>query len=634
MSVSVDFSKRFVLRDEAPYLRNLAALWTADPGLAAAVERVPDGEMYTVEPAKDGNLTVAVEAGEGRRIYLHSRYRPVEEGAKLVESVDVEQKFVYFIHGLGLGYHVNRLLDRASSEAVAVVFEPDLRLLKTTLWHRDLSEGISKHRLLLVAGGDKAALFNRLNSKLALMSSGFEAIRHAASVQLHADFHAETSRWADEFSAFAKTSINTLVINGRRTAENIAQNVGWYAATGGVDRLKDRYKGKPAVVVSAGPSLRKNKHLLKGLEDKAVIVAVQTTLQPLLEMGVEPHFVTSLDYHEISGRFFEKLPKVLRTELVAEPKATPVVLGMHPGPVTVLGNDYAERLLKEMGLRKGTLRGGATVAHLAFYVAEHLGCDPVIFLGQDLGFSDGLCYTPGTSYDDVWRPELSRFCTVEMKQWEHIVRERHILRRVEDLEGRPTYTEERLYTYLQQFERDFLQTTTKVIDATEGGVRKRGSEVMTFAAAIDKYCQQGGIERLSDHPGTDWSKADACRDSLQKRKGEAAEIEEIADKTLPLLQGIADSLDDQHKVNRLIAKVDELRARMNELADCYELLVHLTQSTELQRFHRDRAIAASRAKGTDRQRRQVLRDIENVKAIRSAAGEFQKMIDTVIGGLR
>ena len=192
----------------------------------------------------------------------------------------------------------------------------------------------------------------------------------------------------------------------------------------------------------------------------------------------------------------------------SEPKAARVVLGLHPGPVTILGNEYAERLLKEVRVGKGALRSGATVAHLAFYLAEHLGCDPVIFLGQDLGFSDGLCYAPGTSYEDVWRPELSRFCTVEMKQWEQIVRERHILRRVEDVEGRPTYTEERLYTYLQQFERDFLSTSTKVIDATEGGVRKRGSEVMTFAEAIEKYCRRADVERfaiarvnLADHPG-------------------------------------------------------------------------------------------------------------------------------------
>ena len=73
-----------------------------------------------------------------------------------------------------------------------------------------------------------------------------------------------------------------------------------------------------------------------------------------------------------------------------------------------------------MRINKARLPGGSTVAHLAYYLAEHLGCDPIIFVGQDLGFTDGLYYLPGTSYEDVWRPELGRFCTMEMKNWEQL----------------------------------------------------------------------------------------------------------------------------------------------------------------------------------------------------------------------
>src|SRR5207237_4121377 len=136
---------------------------------------------------------------------------------------------------------------------------------------------------------------------------------------------------------------------------------------------------------------------------------------------------------------FEKLPKSLHTELVAEPKATNAIFDLNPGPLSLLGNEYAENLLAEMKLDKTRLPSGATVAHLAYYLAEHLGCDPIIFVGQALGFGDGLCYAPGTSYEDVWRPELSEFCTVETKQWEQIVRDRKIFRQIPDQQGRPMY---------------------------------------------------------------------------------------------------------------------------------------------------------------------------------------------------
>ena len=111
-------------------------------------------------------------------------------------------------------------------------------------------------------------------------------------------------------------------------------------------------------------------------------------------------------------------------------------------------------------------------------------------MAQSLGFSDGLFYTPGTSYEDVWAPELSHFCTTEMKQWEQVVRERFVLRKIPDWQGRPMYTEERMFTYLQQFERDFSTSKAKIIDATEGGAAKLGTTVMSLAEAISQFCQQ------------------------------------------------------------------------------------------------------------------------------------------------
>src|SRR5690606_37456288 len=205
--------------------------------------------------------------------------------------------------------------------------------------------------------------------------------------QLNPAYFEQSRAWVKELTAFASTSINTLVINGKRTAENIARNLDWYLKTPSLDRLKDQYAGKPAIIVSAGPSLRKNKHLLTDARGRAVIVAVQTMLQPLLEMGVEPNFVTSLDYHDICTRFFEKLPPSLSTHLVAEPKASPAIFSLFPGAVSLLGNDFADGLLRELNLQKARLRSGSTVAHLAFSLAEHLGCDPIIMVGQDLGFS-------------------------------------------------------------------------------------------------------------------------------------------------------------------------------------------------------------------------------------------------------
>ena len=86
-----DPSRRFVLAPDARLLKNLAALWAADPMLAAELEALHPlhpHPSYPVEPSKAGPPTVAVtpqcEDGKpakktgARPIYLHSRHQPLE----------------------------------------------------------------------------------------------------------------------------------------------------------------------------------------------------------------------------------------------------------------------------------------------------------------------------------------------------------------------------------------------------------------------------------------------------------------------------------------------------------------------------------------------------------------------------
>jgi hypothetical protein len=633
MISAADPSQRFILPSDAPLLSNLAALWATEPKLAEAVESSLEGEGYVLEPSKSGLPTVRVQAGDGRSAYLHSRYEPVKEAERLIESIAIDKKTTFYVLGFGLGYHLELLFEKASDEAIFCIFEPDIRVIRAALESRDMSEMIGSHRLLWFWEPDKSIFFRRLTPQTALISVGAETVEHAASVQLNDPFYKQVRVWLGEFASFCRTNMNTLLFNSEQTARNIAKNIGWYAAAAGINRLAQTYRGSPAVIVSAGPSLRKNKHLLKNLDENAVLIAVQTTLQPLLEMGCQPHFVTSLDYHEICSRFFEKLPSKIRTELVAEPKATPRVLEMMTGPVSILGNDFAEALVREMKISKGSLTSGATVAHLAFYLAEHLGCDPIIFIGQDLGFSDGLCYTPGTSYEDVWRPELGRFCSVEMKQWEQIVRDRPILRKIPDYQGRPMYTEERHFTYLLQFERDFGKCKSKVIDATEGGAMKRGAAVMKFADAIAEFCQKPLPKVDIENPELRWDLLEDCRNSVLLRKAEAEEIERISRQTLPLLEEIRGDLQDQKRVNRLIAKIDELRAKMHTFGRTYDQVMQFTQQTELKRFERDRLLKASRLEGFERQKWQLDRDMENVAAVGVAARLFIENMDEIAADL-
>jgi len=59
--------------------------------------------------------------------------------------------------------------------------------------------------------------------------------------------------------------------------------------------LVGKFKGIPGILVSAGPSLEKNIHLLKGLEDKCVIMAAGTAVRIMEDFGLAPHFMVGID---------------------------------------------------------------------------------------------------------------------------------------------------------------------------------------------------------------------------------------------------------------------------------------------------------------------------------------------------
>src|SRR5437762_3080304 len=256
MSTTSDPSLRFVLPDDSPFLANLAALWAHEPKLAAAIEALDATPSYRVEPSKSGQPTLAMPTDEGKSIHLHSRYQPLDDAKRLIDPLPLDTCIAFHVHGFGLGYHIEHLFERASSEATICVIEGDLLLLRTAFELRDFSKLIRSNRVIFFWHLDKAALFTRLMSQSATIAMGFEKVEHPPSLQLAHEFHRQMLTWCDEFKAFAKTNISTLVMNGRRTAENVTRNLAWYVACPSLSRLKDAYKGKPAVIVSAGPSLR------------------------------------------------------------------------------------------------------------------------------------------------------------------------------------------------------------------------------------------------------------------------------------------------------------------------------------------------------------------------------------------
>lgn len=618
------------------YVENLAALYVSDPQLAADVDALPFSQTPPLETARDGGLTVRLTADDGRPIYAHSRYRPTDEARQIVESqykrkiggrnaeeaepessdAAEEEELAnpcFLIAGLGLGHHLAEL-ERRFSRPLMIVAEDDLALLKAALCVADLAAPLREKRMTFLTAADKALVHRKLRAAITHLVLGMKFITLPHTARVHAAFHTQIRVLMRDFMAFCRIQMFSLLRHARITCQNVAFNLPKYIRRPGVEVLTGRAQGYPAIIVAAGPSLARNIDQLGPLRDRVVLIAVQTVLKTLQARGIEPHFVTSLDYHELSAQFFHGITDFGDTILVAEPKANWRVLDAYGGRTHVLHSAFADDLLRDAAPARGALRAGSTVAHLAFYLAEHLGCDPIIFVGQDLSFSEGLYYPPGMQIEQVWQPELGRFNTIEMKQWERIVRQRAGLRTVKDVHGRDTYTDEQLFTYAEQFASDFLASDSRIIQASEGGLPLAGTEVMPLREAAARYCARP-LPRGLFAGGTDTASGDAkpavCA-ALETRLKEVRQVRQIAVETAELLGRLVKLVERPAEFNRLIARVDELRSRMQRSDSTYNLVVQVAQLAELRRIQADRAIHDEDVETPATARRRLRRDREYV----------------------
>lgn len=619
------------------FLHNMRALWRHDPALALHVDAVEDEDRLPLEPARCGAWTAKASTSAGPT-YLHSRHDPETEAERFASSVEIEGKYCVVVSGMGLGYHLRALFARLRGDALLICCEPSMPLVATALCCVDLTDLLTSGRFLILSDHDKARLHERLKPHGALIMLGTQFVRHAPSVKLDEAGHAAITQIITEYVTFQRMTLMTLVTNSRITCKNVAMNLATYVSTPPIDLLRNRFAGDPAIVISAGPSLGRNIGQLREWKGRAVLCAVQTVLQPLARRGIVPDFATSLDYHEMSRKFFEGVDFLDQVHLVAEPKATWHVVDGYPGPLSLLENGWAKLLVgEELGARGG-LPAGATVAHLAFYLAVYMGCDPIIFVGQDLAYTGHVHYVPGVEIHRQWRGELNRFNTMEQKEWDRIARNRSILLKVPGNDGTELFTDELLFTYLEQFEKDIAAVPARVINATEGGARIRGTEVMSLHEALERFGRAPiDPSRFAYRKSTCWrdpSRAAAAVTELEKRLQELEEAVRVCDELLDLLDELAGLTGDPPRFNRRLVRVDELRAAVHQESRPYQIVNGVAQLSELRRFSADRRISAAGDEPVERAKSQIARDKDFIGGVRSGALDVKPLLADALERLR
>lgn len=611
--------------------RNLAALARNDPAMARRIEQAsPAALQWTASRA--GPLTATLDHA-GRSLALASRYDPIAEARQLIAHIDHARHAGLIMLGLGLGYHIGLAAADMGDYGVMVIHEPDVTLIRAVLERVDASGWLGRPNVILADDTiDRPELTRRIDRFASTLTLGTVLVEHPPSRTRCGDKLAAFGTLMTEIIAYCRTNVATALVNASRTCANLAANVHRYAAGATTDELFGLASGYPAVCVGAGPSLVRNVDLLAdpAIRRRVIVIAVQTTLKPLLDRGIRPDFVTALDYSAICRRFYEGLPPLPDVTLVAEPKCNPVILDEFPGAIRLLKNEFCDTMLGPLARPRRAIPTGATVAHLSFYLAQHLGCDPILFIGQDLGFSDGLYYAPGTAIHEVWRPELGPFNSVEAMEFTRIMRHRRHLSRHTDIHGRPIYSDEQMVTYLKQFERDFSQASQRIIDCTEGGMPKAHATSMPLAEALRMVATRATPPIPIPVHANEPARLSQLRSHLRQRLDDVHLIRRLTRETIPILKGMLEHQQNPAKFNDHFRKLKRNQERVEALADAFALVCQINTIGAFHRARHDRAIHHAETDAAKKQARQIERDLKNLDWTVQACDEVVRILEDAV----
>ena len=260
--------------------------------------------------------------------------------------------------------------------------------------------------------------------------------------------------------------------------ENHIKNIEHIFSSKDLGELTNKFIGQPAFIISAGPSLEKNIRELKNIQNRGIIIAVDTIVERLLSEGIIPDFMTTIERLPIVYEYFYKdknIPK--ETTLVGPSVLDERIFSEFPGnhiiPIRSETGE-GEWLRQRLALSPAAnMPMGLSCAHVAFGLGVKLGCSPIVLVGQDLAYGENSkSHVKGTEYDNSGKvPE-----------------------KVEELldgyYGRKVKSTKIWLQFKMWFESLIQKASLDVINATEGGVHIYGTKRESLKDVITAYCKE------------------------------------------------------------------------------------------------------------------------------------------------
>ncbi|MBA3957525.1 MAG: motility associated factor glycosyltransferase family protein [Parachlamydiaceae bacterium] len=451
--------------DETQFHDNIAK-WSKKYPKAAIFVPYADCSPLLFCNTKAGELNLKVVGPSSTQFY-HSNENVSKSAQEWFSTLDLSNTLVLYVFGVGLGYVYDAAKEwlKGDFHRSLVFLENDLAVI-----HR-LFETERAHDILFDPQVQLHYFDNLKDKKEELAELYWTSITtqiQIVALPYYAETKTELFEQLQHKLAHDATTRHALLDEylqyGIVFYRNFYHNMLMLDQSAIGDTMEGKFKGIPAIICGAGPSLSKQLPLLKTLTDRALIFAGGSSLNALNSFGIQPHLGAGIDPNaeqlkRIQDNCAFELPFLFRTRL--EQRACRAVRGPHIYISGSGGYDTSDWYEEKLGIEGKGLEEGFNVVNFCMEVARLWGCNPIIFVGMDLAFTNMQTYAQGVISDNaITTNELLNSTDLEEKAFPK-----------PDIYGNPVYT---LWKWIaeSQWIGEFAENNPKLslINATEGGI--------------------------------------------------------------------------------------------------------------------------------------------------------------------
>lgn len=445
---------------------------------------------YQVIPAKrEGETLVAKyidSSSKKKSIFLHSRINPIQEARSFAQkSIQAESSKLsaVFVFGLGLGYHVKEIRGLLPDNCLLVVFEKEKRIAMMSPLEN------SKNLYIKINPGEKET--EELIQKVP--SAHVKFIIHRPSYDLFPDYYENLRKKVESLLSHKDINIATLSRFERIWLKNFLVNLPLIFKSKTLAKIQNQKisaKGLTSALVGGGPSLTAAIQALREHRENIFIACVDTALKPLINAGIKPDLVFTVDAQFLNSKYLFQAPENI--PLVAEPTCHPLSIRHWPGDIYFFSSpfQYVKWTEESLGFF-GELKHGGSVSTNAFDFLARSGFDRIFLIGQDLSFTKSRAHAEGTILDE----------NLYIKENRLNGRENALINQLKSLpplhfkniRGQDIITNQKLHFFKTWFDKEIPLSKCEVINSSEEGIILEG-------ASYGKLDSKGALK--SAHPFT------------------------------------------------------------------------------------------------------------------------------------